>query len=61
MLCECVVSILKQTRPVDHIIVVNDGSTDGTIDVVQSDGDRLTLINKANGGKPSALNLGLKH
>ena len=45
----------------DEIIVVNDGSTDDTIDVVQSYGDRLTLINKANGGKSSALNLGLKH
>ena len=34
----------------DQIIVVIGGSTDHTIDVVQSDGDRLTLINKANGG-----------
>ena len=61
MLCECIDSILAQTHPVDEIIVVNDGSTDDTIDVVQSYGDRLTLINKGNGGKSSALNLGLKH
>jgi glycosyltransferase involved in cell wall biosynthesis len=61
MLCECIDSILAQTRPVDEIIVVNDGSTDDTNEVVQSYGDRLTLINKPNGGKSSALNLGLKH
>ena len=61
MLRECIDSILAQTRPVDQVIVVNDGSTDDTIDVVQSYGDRLTLINKPNGGKSSALNLGLRH
>jgi glycosyltransferase involved in cell wall biosynthesis len=61
MLCECIDSILAQTRPVDEIIVVNDGSVDDTVDVVHSYGDRLTLINKPNGGKSSALNLGLKH
>jgi hypothetical protein len=61
MLGECIDSILAQTRPVQEIIVVNDGSTDDTIDVIQSYGDRLTLFNKTNGGKASALNLALKH
>jgi glycosyltransferase involved in cell wall biosynthesis len=61
MLCEGIDSILAQTRPVDEIIVVNDGSTDDTIDLLQSYGARLTLINKPNGGKSSALNLGLKY
>jgi predicted SAM-dependent methyltransferase len=61
MLRECIDSILAQTRPVQEILVVNDGSTDDTIDVIQSYGDRLTLFNKTNGGKSSALNLALKH
>src|SRR5689334_4837795 len=61
MLRESIDSILAQTRPVQEIIVVNDGSTDDTIDVVRSYGDRLKLINKTNGGKASAVNLALKH
>jgi glycosyltransferase involved in cell wall biosynthesis len=61
MLGECIDSILAQTRPVQKIIVVNDGSTDDTMDVIQSYGDRLTLLSKTNGGKSSALNLALKH
>jgi hypothetical protein len=61
MLAECINSILAQSRPVQQIIVVNDGSTDNTIELVQSYGDRLVLLNKANAGKSSALNLALKH
>jgi glycosyltransferase involved in cell wall biosynthesis len=61
MLGECIDSILAQTPPVQEIIVVNDGSTDDTMDAIQSYGDRLTLLNKTNGGKSSALNLALKH
>jgi glycosyltransferase involved in cell wall biosynthesis len=61
MLRECIDSILAKTRPVQEILVGNDGSTDDTIDVIPSYGDRLTLFNKTNGGKSSALNLALKH
>jgi hypothetical protein len=61
MLRQSIDSILAQTHPVDQILVINDGSTDDTINVVLSYGDRLTLINKSNGGKASALNLALKH
>jgi glycosyltransferase involved in cell wall biosynthesis len=59
MLRECIDSVLAQTRPPDQIVVVNDGSTDDTEQVVRSYGDRITLITKANGGKSSALNLAL--
>jgi hypothetical protein len=59
MLRECLDSVVSQTRVPDRIIVVNDGSTDETQSVAQSFGDRVTLINKPNGGKSSALNLAL--
>src|ERR1700722_2884157 len=52
-------SILAQSRPMQEIIVVNDGSTDDTENVVKSYGDRVKLISKTNGGKSSALNSAL--
>jgi glycosyltransferase involved in cell wall biosynthesis len=45
-----------------EVIVVNDGSSDGTIAVVElltKTYPSLKLINKANGGESSAINLGL--
>lgn len=57
---ECIDSILAQSRPLQEIIVVNDGSTDDTASLVASYGSRVALINKGNGGKASALNLGLR-
>jgi len=60
MLRECIDSILAQTRPVQEIIVINDGSTDNTKEVVASFGNRVTLIDKENGGKSTALNMGLQ-
>ena len=53
-------SIAASTHPVE-IIVVDDGSTDGTADIVEALGlPGVTLIRKENGGKPSALNAGLQ-
>ncbi|CCQ46492.1 polysaccharide deacetylase family protein [Pseudarthrobacter siccitolerans] len=52
-------SIAASTHPVE-IIVVDDGSTDGTADIVDGLGlPGVTVIRKENGGKPSALNAGL--
>jgi cellulose synthase/poly-beta-1,6-N-acetylglucosamine synthase-like glycosyltransferase/spore germination protein YaaH/peptidoglycan/xylan/chitin deacetylase (PgdA/CDA1 family) len=43
-----------------EIIVVDDGSADGTAGQVRASfGDTVTLLNQANGGKASALNLGI--
>ncbi|HEY1156041.1 MAG TPA: glycosyltransferase [Arthrobacter sp.] len=53
-------SILASTHPVE-VIVVDDGSTDGTADIVQALGlPGVTVIRKENGGKPSALNTGIQ-
>ncbi len=52
-------SIAASRRPVD-IIVVDDGSTDGTADIVEALGlPQVTVIRQPNGGKPSALNTGI--
>lgn len=56
-------SILASDYPDFEVIVINDGSTDGTEAAVQAlAGDvRLRYFAKPNGGKASALNLGLQH
>ena len=40
-------------------IVVNDGSTDGTLKILESYGSRINLINQANSGESSAVNTGI--
>jgi glycosyltransferase involved in cell wall biosynthesis len=52
-------SVLGQTLPPDEIIVVEDGSTDGTRAVLNGYGDRLTVIAQSNRGIGSANNRGV--
>lgn len=58
-LVECLESLLNQTHPAKEIIVVDDGSSDGTAEVVAQFGASITYRKKTNGGKPSAVNLAL--
>src|SRR5262245_32986849 len=57
LLVESVGSLLAQGRPPDRIVVVNDGSTDATVESLARFGERIDLVSKANGGKSSAINL----
>jgi glycosyltransferase involved in cell wall biosynthesis len=58
---EAIVSALEQDfSPSDmEVIVVDDGSTDRTPDIVRKFEPRLRLIRKPNGGQASAFNTGI--
>ena len=59
---ECIESILNQTFRNIEVIAVNDGSKDNSIKIVEEylSDRRLKIINKENGGAPSARNIGMK-
>ena len=53
-------SILNQTLFPSEIIVVDDGSTDGTSDYIQSNFPSIRLLQQSNKGVSSARNMGIR-
>jgi glycosyltransferase involved in cell wall biosynthesis len=56
----CLESIFAQTFTDREVIVVNDGSTDDTLKVLEPYADRITLINQENRGGNAARNRGYR-
>jgi len=59
---EAIASVLAQSFNDFELLIVNDGSTDQTMQVIASFKDeRIVVINQENLGVASALNTGLQH
>lgn len=63
-LMECCDSILSQSFEKFELILINDGSTDGSYEVAQrikEKDERVILLSQENKGQSAARNLGLRH
>lgn len=59
----CIESILNQSFPDIELILVNDGSTDLSLDICKKNAEkdkRIIIVDKENGGVSTARNAGLK-
>ena len=60
-LARCLKAVLEQTYKDLEIILINDGSEDGSGDIIRSfDDERIVVIEKENGGVSAARNDGLR-
>ena len=59
---ECIQSIINQTYPALELLLINDGSKDGSRGICEKyEADpRVRVINKENGGVQSARTMGVK-
>ena len=56
---ETIENMLRQSLPPKELIVIDDGSTDNSVDVISSFGCNVTLIRQQNMGPGAARNAGL--
>ena len=59
-LAEAIDSALAQTYKNLEVIVVDDGSTDNSREIIASYSDRIVPVLKENGGQASAFNAGFE-
>ena len=61
---ECLDSVINQTYKNLHVVLVNDGSTDGSLEIAKEyvlKDSRFILFDKENGGLSHARNLGIDY
>ena len=60
---KCIISVLSQTYQNFEIIIINDGSTDGSAEIInkykEEYKEKVIAIDKKNGGQASARNCGI--
>lgn len=56
---ECIDSVLAQQPAPLELIVVDDGSTDGSLDILRNYGERIQLLQQQGGRQARARNLGV--
>ncbi len=59
VISEAIESILAQTYKNLEVIIVDDGSTDGTVEVLERFGSRLRILRQQNAGPSIARNCGI--
>lgn len=60
---ETIQSIISQTYPIFEIIVINDGSTDGSLQIIENiskEFSNIIILNQKNSGPSAAMNAGIK-
>jgi hypothetical protein len=57
---EAIESALQQTSPAVEVVVCDDGSTDGTAEVLDRFGDRVVTVRQANQGEAAAKNAAVR-
>jgi len=56
---EAIDSVLSQDYPNKELIIIDDGSTDNTVDLIRAYGERVTLLTQKNQGSAVARNAGI--
>ena len=59
-LAEAIDSALNQTYSPVEVVVVDDGSTDNSVEIIRGYGDRIISIIKVNAGQCSCFNIGFE-
>ncbi|MBD5282993.1 MAG: glycosyltransferase [Bacteroides sp.] len=60
----CIESVIRQSVDTWELILVDDGSTDNSLEILKRysrENKRINVVSKTNGGLSSARNLGIEH